>query len=44
MNTDPNYALILTIGLACVVTVSIAVVVLMQLRPRFNLRNLRIAL
>src|SRR4051812_11830684 len=43
MNTEPNFALILTVGLACVVAVSIAAVVLMQIRPRFNLRNLGVA-
>jgi hypothetical protein len=40
---QPDYALIVTVGLACAVALSIAVVGLMQIRPRLSLRNLRIA-
>jgi hypothetical protein len=40
---QPDYAFIVTVGLACAIALSIAVVVLMQIRPRFSLHNLRIA-
>lgn len=39
---QPDYAFIVTVGFACAVALSIAVVVLMQLRPRLNLHTLRI--
>jgi hypothetical protein len=40
---QPDYAFIVTVGFACAVALSIAVVVLMQVRPRLSLHNLRIA-
>ena len=40
---QPDYAFIVTVGLAFAVALSIAIVVLMQIRPRLSLQNLRIA-
>jgi hypothetical protein len=40
---QPDYAFIVTVGLAFAVALSIAIVVLMQIRPRLSLHNLRIA-